>query len=347
MSSLKKMSLFSFFTGAGGFDLGFESTGYWHIQFANDIHPVMIETLKLNKGKEVLRGVTFLDDANVSHQNVAEIDLSKFINGKKIDLFLGGPPCQSFSVMGKHSGFEDKRGSLVYTFANLVKKFKPRAFLFENVPNIKSPKWKEDFHKYCEIFRADGLYSVNDFTLLCADYGAATIRRRVFVFGLLASENKLVSAPRPSHFNNQLPSLFDQEKPWKTVREVLEGLPQPSYKFSFPDLHFAPLHTPEVIERFEKLLPGQTDHKRKRDRLSWDKPSLTFMAGGEAGGTRNHIHPQEPRELTPRECARIHGFPDEFTFAGNKSQIAIQIANSVPIPMAKAWGNHIYEILNN
>jgi DNA (cytosine-5)-methyltransferase 1 len=111
-------------------------------------------------------------------------------------------------------------------------------------------------------------------------------------------------------------------------------------------LHFAPRHDAETTERFKLLAHGQTDHKRKRDRLYPDEPSLTLISGGEAGGTRAHIHPHEPREITPREAARLHGFPDQFSFAGNKSQIAIQVSNSVPIPVAQAWGHHLASYLD-
>jgi DNA (cytosine-5)-methyltransferase 1 len=341
----QKLNLISFFSGAGGFDLGFEETGRWQTIVANDVHPMMIKTMKINQGVEIWPSITFLEGTKIVEKDVEQLKLDELIGNVPIDLFLGGPPCQSFSVMGKHGGYDDNRGSLIYTFGKMVEKFRPRSFLFENVPNIKSPKWEEEFNKYCELFRSNGLYEVRDFILNCSEYGAATIRRRVFVLGILSSEKVKPTPPPPTHFKSSSPSLFSNELPWVTVRDALKGLPPPSYDFSFPDLHFAPRHRQEIIDRFKNLGPGETDKKRKRDRLSWDEPSLTLMAGGEAGGTRNHIHPEEPRELTPRECARLHGFPDAFTFAGNKSQIAIQIANSVPVPMAKAWGQHIANLL--
>ncbi len=149
--------------------------------------------------------------------------------------------------------------------------------------------------------------------------------------------------PTPTHQDPKGLNLFGQ--PYVTVGQALAGLPEPSPECIYPTLHFAPEHEPEVIERFIRLSEGERDHKRRRNRLHADRPAFTLFAGGPRGGTRTHIHPDYPRELTPRECARIHGFPDDFRFAGNKSMVAIQIANSVPIPVGAAWGRHLFNLL--
>jgi DNA (cytosine-5)-methyltransferase 1 len=329
--SLKIISLFS---GAGGFDLGFELEGIETIM-ATDIHPRMVETLRYNKGKD-FRPIKFLRRAEI-HQG----DLAKsinFISSFNADIVLGGPPCQSFSAIGSQVGYDDQRGSLIYSFAQVINNVNPRYFLFENVPNMKSKKWVDLFDKFLNFLRFNGRYKVNNFLLNCADYGCATIRERIFIFGCRSDTGVTPSAPAPTH--SGAGDLFSS-KLHVTVRDALVGLPLPKTKFDFPFLHFSPAHKPEIISRFIELRPGERDHIRRRNRLDLDKPALTIFAGGEMGGTRAHIHPTEPRELTPRELARLHGFPDEFTFCGNKSQIAIQIVNSVPVPMASAWARHI------
>ena len=349
MSPIKPMrtyKLISLFSGAGGMDLGFEKTGRWRTVLATDIHPKMCETLRRNKGQQLTESHTFLDGAEIIEGDIQEIDVPSKVSGCGIDLVIGGPPCQSFSAIGKQDGYDSERGNLIYEFAHIVKELQPKFFLFENVPNMKAGKWAKMFGEFLEFLAFDGNYRVRDYLLCCADFGAATIRRRIFIVGTHRDLKVDVSFPPPTHSRADSGDLFDNLAPYVTVAQVFNGLPAPSYKFSYPDLHFAPCHDEETIKRFVKLKYGETDPKRKRDRLHPDEPSLTLMSGGEAGGTRLHIHPFEPREITLREAARIHGFPDDYVFAGNKSQISIQISNSVPVPIAEAWGRHLAQYLD-
>lgn len=341
---MRKYRLASLFSGAGGFDLGFEASGRWETAVANDSHPAMCETLRLNRGIE-LGAHKFLENTEIIEGDIQRVHQSISQHGS-VDLVLGGPPCQSFSTMGKQVGYADDRGNLIFEFAKVVENSRPAFFLFENVPNMKTGKWKLQFQEYLDYLRFDGAYSVSSFLLCCADFGAATIRKRVFIVGTKA-ELAIKMTP-PLQTNQQLGrgTLLGQLPNWKTVAEAFEGLPDPVQIFDRPFLHFSPQHDPETIERFKKLGYGETDPKRKRDRLDPREPSLTLMSGGEAGGTRAHIHPFEPREITLREAARIHGFPDHYTFSGNKSQIAIQISNSVPVPMGGAWATHLANYLD-
>jgi DNA (cytosine-5)-methyltransferase 1 len=329
-----KPKVISLFTGAGGFDLGFELEGASTV-VATDIHATMVETLRYNQGKH-FGAARFLDKADI-HQ----ADLSKsleLISSYKADIVLGGPPCQSFSAIGSQHGYRGQRGSLIYSFGEIIKRTKPKFFLFENVPNMKSHKWASLFTQFTQYLECEGLFDVGSFTLNCADYGCATYRERIFILGCRRDLGIRPSPPPPTH---SIPGDLFGSAPHVTVRDAFSGLPQAVKQFDFPFLHFAPIHEPQIVDRFKKLKAGERDQIRRRNRLHHDKPAFTIFAGGEKGGTRAHIHPLEPRELTPRELARLHGFPDEFTFRGNKSQIAIQIVNSVPIPIASAWARHI------
>jgi DNA (cytosine-5)-methyltransferase 1 len=341
-----KYNVVSLFSGAGGFDLGFELTGRWKTLLANDIHPVMCESLRRNRGIILKNGDEYLKDAVIVEGGIQDINVEDHLKGAHIDLVLGGPPCQSFSVMGKHGGYGDERGSLIYEFAKIVRSLRPTFFLFENVPNMKTGKWKIAFWEFLNFLRLEGSYAIRDFMICSAHYGAPTIRTRIFVMGQRADVDLEMSPPKPSHRPPGMASLLGDLEEYATVAQTFQGLPTPGTTFSYPDLHFAPLHDDETVERFKRLAFGETDPKRKRDRLDPNSPALTLMSGGEQGGTRAHIHPFEPREITPREAARLHGFPDNYTFAGNKSQIAIQISNSVPVPVALAWGNHLASCLD-
>ena len=283
-------------------------------------------------------------NTDINEVDLAQVDHQQLTSFGNVDLVLGGPPCQDFSAVGKQQGYDHDRGSLISSFQKTVACLRPSAFLFENVPNMKSSKWIENFNTFRELLTFSGEYEVEDYLLNCADYGCATVRERIFILGLHRHTNLRPSCPEPTHSDQ--PTLFGGGLPHVTVNHALTGLRAPSLS-KCSDSHFAPIHEPEIVARFQRLKPNERDQIRRRNRLDGDAPAYTLFAGGERGGTRSHIHPTEPRELTPRECARIHGFPDDFLFAGNKSQIAIQIANSVPIPIASAWGDHLAHLLDS
>jgi DNA (cytosine-5)-methyltransferase 1 len=177
--------------------------------------------------------------------------------------------------------------------------------------------------------------------LKASDYGAATIRKRLIVVGI--KSGPVFAFPNPSHGNPG--NLFGLPQ-FITAGEALEGLPAPfDSPEIFPTWHQRVNHTQPVIERFAKLLPGEQDKVRKRWRLSLDQPGPSLVAGNLLG-IRSHIHPTEPRELTNRESARIHAFPDNFQFFGNYAFVGKQIANSVPIPLARALGQAIADHLD-
>ena len=107
--------------------------------------------------------------------------------------------------------------------------------------------------------------------------------------------------------------------------------------------HHPVYHTEAVKERFLSLAPGEYDRKRHRSKLDPNKPGPTLVAGA-SGGYCHHIH-WDSRELTSRESARLHGFPDDFVFAGSKLDVAKQIANSIPIEFASNFGLQIHSSL--
>jgi DNA (cytosine-5)-methyltransferase 1 len=343
---LSKYSAVSLFTGAGGFDLGIELSGRWRTRLVVDNHPVMVETLSRNQGLRIGGASSFLSDARILKADLSVLKVSELDCFDGIDLVIGGPPCQDFSAIGKQGGYEKSKGRLIHSFKWAISVMRPKVFLFENVPNIKSLKWADGFRKFLAGLELNGEYSVHDCTLNCADYGAATVRSRVFVVGVRTTLGLELTCPPRTHASlldtKVLPNLLSH----RTVEEAFAGLPAPSSSSSCEIQHFAPVHQKDVIERFRHLQQGERDAIRRRNRLFSNRPAFTLFAGGEKGGTRAHIHPTEPREITPRECARIHGFPDSFIFAGNKSQMAIQIANSVPVPVGLAWGRYIAQSLD-
>lgn len=329
--------ILSLFSGAGALDYGFELAGQFTTKVCIELEGVFCNTLIGNKKNG------YLSEATILNQSVADADkkliLREFFSGNPPYGIIGGPPCESFSVRGSKKGLNDKRGTLVFTFMEWVASLKPQFFLMENVPPLAKHNNGSTLLKICDIAQEAG-FSVSHAILNAADYGAATKRQRLIVVGFL--NRKPFEFPMPSHGSDS--DIFGST-PYVTVDDAFRDLPDPSWKE--PALlqgHTLVKHTPEVVDRFSKLRPGQQDNIRKRTRLDLSQPSPTLVAGA-LRAIRSHIHPTEPRELTNRESARIHGFPDNFIFAGNHPAVGKQIANSVPIPLAQSLAASIAEQL--
>ena len=331
-----KHQIISLFSGAGGLDLGFESSGSFESIACVEANAIYSETLKLNKGIQIGKE-SLLESATVLNCTVREfIDehLIKF-HTKDIDGIIGGPPCQPFSTIGKRLGMADPRASTLSDYAEVVRIIEPKFFLFENVPNLAWQWQGKVLSDLLAILECKGLYKIEWKIVNAADYGAFTKRRRLVVIGIRTDclqNTKESFFPLPTHFNPLLKNLQGNSR-WKTVADALLRLDSPNNsRGDFPTHHTAVSHTAEVVQRFKQLKPGEQDKKRKRWRLDSEQPSNSLMAGGE-GGYVFHIHPTSPRELTSRECARIQGFPDSFQFAGRPLDVAKQIVNAVPVQL--------------
>lgn len=338
--SLRKKSyeLLSLFTGAGALDHGFHLNGRFVTRVCVEFESLFCKTLALNQPKG------FLSKANILNESVTALDpeviRSRYFGGSPPDGIIGGPPCETFSVRGKKGGLDDPRGMLVFAFLDWVAALKPKFFLMENVPGLARLNNGATLAELCDQASRAG-YAVSSTILNAADFGAATKRQRLFIVGMIGSSS--FHFPEPSH--SETPDLFNK-KPYATVRDALKGLPNLGWtEPGIPQGHIGVRHTPPVVARFATLRQGQQDNVRKRTRLHLERPSPTLVAGN-LHEIRSHIHPTEPRELTNRESARLHGFPDDFEFAGGHPGMGKQIANSVPIPLAQALGQAIADHLD-
>ena len=329
----RKFRLLSLYSGAGGLDQGFELTNRFETAMCVENESIFAETLRINQSSGFLEGAKIVQ-SDVSSAYTSRI-ASNVFSGIAPDGVVGGPPCQSFSVRGKRLGLRDPRSEETFRFMRWVGKLRPRFFLMENVPRILQ---LEDGLILDRIVSAAESYNYEvSYAVLCAaDFGSATARRRAFIVGW--HEGPPFVFPRPTH---SAAGSEDGLHEYVSSGSALAGLPSPTYDGpGIPQGHIGVRHTPPVEARFARLRPGQQDDVRKRTRLDASKPSPTLVAGN-LEQIRSHIHPTEPRELTNRESARIHSFPDHFTFAGNHAAMGKQIANSVPIPLARALADRI------
>lgn len=356
----------SLFSGIGGLDAGLHSAGFKLLSCAEkDVNA--LATLKLWLSRQNI-------ECNLS-QNVIETSPEALLTrlGLKkgeLDLLAGGPPCQSFSLIGKKQSLVDERGLLLFQMVRYAKAFMPKAVLIEQVKGLVSAKSLNGvkggvFKKLIKDLEVLG-YKINHSMLRAADYGVPQLRDRLFI---VATLDKKFIFPLPTHINNRESSQTDSNifrlllEPYKTVGDAIADLPLPVLKGeveNFPNhIDVTPARDRERIngvpegqylakqlhlpaEQRQKLNPKKDTTKFRR--LAWEKPSLTIR-GGEV-----FYHPTENRYLTPRECMRLHGFSDEHILIGpirgrcgtvrNLDQHRL-VANAVPPPLAKILGESI------
>ena len=355
----EKLNLVSLFAGAGGIDIGFEASGLFGTVIAADWADYAVNTLEANKKMAHRIGLASLapwllesnPNNNYSESNViledaaiVKLDLSegagpilKSLYSGSIDVVVGGPPCQAFSVRNRRAdkGLMDEqgRGNLIFSFMELVKDLKPKAFVFENVMGLDRSEHGNLVEKIVAFARDELGYRVTIVKVVASDFGLPQDRRRIIIVG--TEQHVEFFPPAPTH---GVEDLFDAKRrlPFVTVRDALQGLPDPGTDGA-PANHTAPNHSDQMRARFAEVVPGKQDPVRKKIRLHPDRPCPTLFSGSDTGGGLADIHPWENRALTPRECARLQGFPDFWELCSNRSgEVYKLVANAVPPPLAAA-----------
>ncbi|ASF45470.1 DNA cytosine methyltransferase [Methylovulum psychrotolerans] len=319
----------SVFCGGGGLDLGFSAAGFKPL-FSSDVMPSFCETIHRNLGKHIVEShdITILPGKEV---------LEKI--GVPVDVVIGGPPCQSFSILGDRKSIGDPRGKLVYEYARFIREIKPKAFLFENVPGILTVNKGEDWGKLLAFFENETGYHIQWTKLNAAWFGVPQIRQRVVAVGFCDEDSfSRFMWPRRTHTDSYLKNELGLQMP----REA---------SLAFEDVHCLPnhilrAHGERVTTRYSQVPPGGRDKKDHTDRVHPDHPSGTVLVGSGAGGGRPFIHPFEHRHITVREAARLQSFPDWWVFAGGSTAAYRQVGNAVPPLMAKAVANAIAKALD-
>ena len=183
-----KYNLASLFSGGGGLDVGLALAGF-QPRFSSDIEEPHCKTISYN----------FPQDVAIS-KDVSMIsgDEIKQLSGVgEFDLLSGGSPCQSFSILGRRSSFEDPRGKLVFEYIRIINELQPKAFIFENVPGLLTVNNGEDWKQLYEYMCAETGYSVKYTVLNSADFGVPQIRKRVIAVGI-RDKSKVYDFPKPT-----------------------------------------------------------------------------------------------------------------------------------------------------
>jgi DNA (cytosine-5)-methyltransferase 1 len=352
------------FCGCGGFSKGFEQAGF-NVRFGIDLWEDAITTYKLN-----------FPNAVVLNEDITKITGEKILkkihlSADDVDVIIGGPPCQGFSVSGKRM-IDDKRNVLYKSFVEIVSEIKPKIFVMENVPGLvrlfEGKVAKQVFEDFTNIG-----YNVSMKILSADNYGVPQQRKRVFFVGL--NKEKIDTSisyayPKPSYGKgtknkaltckdaiSDLDFVPDDRVLGEDIPYVLKA--QSNYqklmRIGSKSVlnHSITLHT-EKTKTIINMVPDGGNYKdlphelwnTRKVNIAWTrmnskKPCFTIDTGH-----NHHFHYRANRVPTVRESARIQSFPDTFKFVGIKTSQLKQVGNAVPPLLAQAIAESVIKVLS-
>jgi DNA (cytosine-5)-methyltransferase 1 len=335
----KYPSAIDLFCGCGGMSTGLLNAGI-PVKGGFDIDARAIEAYNYNHNYRGAKGFR----VDLAKSKGAE--LLELLNIDSLDLLVGGAPCQAFSVVGARKGLDDPRGKLVFDFVRYVSELQPKAFILENVPNLKTISKGVIFD--CLIQELSSLgYHLKYSVLSSADYGVPQNRKRMFIVG--AHDRKIDNfPPKPTHYPPDSLYIWAGERAYRTCREALDDLPDvESPEAEFIPNHEPTIHTEAVLKSLAALEPGKRDRKHFYDRLHPDRLSYTLRAGSGNFTPLRPIHYQYHRVISVRESARLQGFTDDFIWTDSipRLQQYRQVGNAVCPSIAAALGAFICELM--
>ena len=332
----KTMAMISFFSGCGGFDLGFSSAGF-SIELALDVDAVAVNSYNHNRDKKVCHAA---DLAKITTEDIVQLYEKNCGNGMPVGI-IGGAPCQTFSNGNVHFNNDDARHLLprryAYMLGVLNKRYNFDFFIFENVKGITSPKHRREYTIIKMLFSRAG-FKLFEGELDAADFGVAQHRRRVFIVGF----NKVKYPGLKFKFPEAETSVP------LTVASKLRGLPEPLFfrrGTQKDDISFHPNHW-TMYPRSRKFTDGSLDRDRKQGRsfrvLQWEKPSPAVAYGNR----EIHIHPDAQRRLSVYEAMLLQGFPQDYELLGTLSDQIRQVSDAIPPQVGAALGKAIFDTLH-
>lgn len=301
------------FAGIGGTRLGFQLTGKTKTVFSSEIDKFAIKTYEANY-------------ADTPHGDITEIDEKDIPDH---DILVGGFPCQAFSQAGKKLGFEDTRGTLFFEIARIIKEKRPKAFLLENVKNLKGHDKGKTF-KVIENTLKELDYAVFNILFKAKDFGVPQNRERIYIVGF---DKRQVT--NYQNFTFPTPPMTETR-----LGDILEKNVSDKYTIS------------------NKLWEGhqrrKAEHKKNGNGFGYslfneDSPySNTISARYYKDGSEILIEQKgkNPRKLTPREASRLQGFPKNFIIPVSDTQAYKQFGNSVAVPVINAIAKEILAVLD-
>ena len=306
-------SMIDLFAGIGGTRLGFYQTGRVKCLFSSEIEKFAVKTYRANFGETPVGDITKVNASDIPDH----------------DILVGGFPCQAFSLAGLKRGFEDTRGTLFFEIARILREKKPKAFLLENVKNLVSHDGGKTFQVICNTLKELG-YEIFPQILKARDFGVPQNRERIYIVGFDPQK-----VPNYKEFHMPKPA---KEK--TRLGDILEKKIDDKYTLS------------------DDLWNGhkrrKAEHKLKGNGFGYSlfnensEYCSTISARYYKDGSEILIEQKNknPRKLTPRECARLQGFPEEFIIPVSDTQAYKEFGNSVAVPVIHAIAEQIIRVLD-
>lgn len=330
------------FSGIGAIEYAFKRLHLnYEIQFAGDIDSNCKKAYFAN----------YHISENQWHTDIHDFNAKPFRN--KVDLFVGGAPCQAFSIVGEQRGFDDTRGTLFREFARVVKECRPKIFIFENVQGLfkhdHGRTWdviKRTFEDYCG-------YDVHYQLLNARDYGIPQTRERLYCIGFRKKTKFLYPAPIPLRYRMydfmedylESPYYYDKEKvkilsaDKDHARKIIKGIEKENFDdFIFPTNSVdGKYYLSEKVAKY--VLAGGTKSFKTSTKTDLDvaRPLLQSMHKMHRAGVDNYVSYNKSkginglRKLTPRECLRLMGFKDDFKLVVSNTSAYMEAGNSIVV----------------
>ncbi|MFI3169376.1 MAG: DNA cytosine methyltransferase [Faecalibacterium sp.] len=345
------------FCGAGGMSYGMHKNPHFQTMVALDIEEKYSQTLKKNMPDvEVVSGD--IRDAHIKEHIIA---LSK---QHGVNMIVGGPPCQGYSLKGKKLGLDDPRNFLFLEYLSFVDALQPDVFVIENVKSLLSTS--KGWFKEQIISEIKNLgYNVEVGIIKASDFGVPQTRERAI---FICCKQMKIELPTPTHktvtvrdaigdlsYLHSSEGSFEQSYSTEATSEYQRLMRAGSSKLYN---HKASNHAQIAIDKLSQIPPekgreclpkelhGKQQFHSTWGRLKWNQPSPTIDTRFDAASNGTNNHPYLNRAITPREAARLQSFDDSYIFYGTKVAVRTQIGNAVPPLMAKSIADTIYEQLH-
>lgn len=340
---MKQYNIIDLFAGAGGLSYGFSKLPQFKILAANEIEKDISIAYQLNHPD--------VEMLNCDIRNLTSEVLQQVLKDREVDVIVGGPPCQSYSTLGKRK--MDDRANLFMQYKRVLEILRPKAFVFENVVGILSMDKGKLFAQMKSEFEDIG-YTLQYKVLDAVNYGVPQHRERVILVGFKGINNFIY--PAPTH--------GDGLKPYVTLKDALGDLPvlksgeknthyitETTNEFlefirknagDLVEEHCAPKNGEHLIRIMQTLKDGQSKSDLPEDirpksgygntyaKLWWDRPSTTITRNFACPSSSRCIHPRDSRAMSIREGARLQSFPDDYKFYGSDGMKRLEIGNAVP-----------------
>lgn len=312
----------SLFSGIGGLDLGFIKQGF-NIIWANDFDKHAVESYKANIDTNIVCG-----DLNNYLEDIPEHDI-----------LLAGFPCQPFSLMGKQQGFTDERGTLFFTIERILKKHKPKVIVLENVKNLLTHDRGKTINKMLEILEDKLNYKVYYNVLNTSDYGLPQTRRRVFIVGFLieefGEELNTFTFPSPEKLNTTVFDLLDDnvDKKYFLSNRILPTILSNGSKnyYSKSEINL-------------KIAKPLTATMHKMHRANQDNYYEDIVNRNKFEDTAEK-RISTIRRLTPNECRKLQGFPDNWKYVVSDTQLYRQFGNAVSVNVSEKLAYQVKKVM--